>query len=96
MSMLLHIDPSPLYGRSVSREPTVVFVSQWKAAHPDGKVIDRDLNATAMPPINAERVGAVSTPEQARTSAADGIALALRLAARGIGTGRVRHRSAHA
>jgi len=67
MSTLLHIDSSPLYGRSVSRELTAAFVAQWKAAHPDGKVIDRDLNATAMPPINAEWVGAVYTPEQART-----------------------------
>ena len=67
MSTLLHIDSSPLYGRSVSRELTAAFVTQWRAAHPDGKVIDRDLNATAMPPINAEWVGAVYTPEQART-----------------------------
>src|SRR3984893_8246563 len=67
MSTLLQIDSSPLYGRSVSRELTSAFVTQWKAAHPDGKVIYRDLNATAMPPINAEWVGAVYTPEQART-----------------------------
>jgi hypothetical protein len=68
MSTLLHIDSSPLYGRSVSRELTAAFVTQWKAAHPDGKVIDRDLNATAIPPITAEWVGAAYTPEQARTS----------------------------
>ena len=67
MATLLHIDSSPLYGRSVSRELTAAFVSQWKASHPDGRVVDRDLNATAMPPINAEWVGAVYTPEQART-----------------------------
>jgi len=64
MSTLLHIDSSPLYGRSVSRELTAAFVTQWKAAHPDGKVIDRDLNATAMPPINADWVGAPYTPER--------------------------------
>src|ERR1700735_3469431 len=67
MSTLLHIDSSPLYGRSVSRELAAAFVTQWKASHPDGRVIDRDLNATAMPPINAEWVGAVYTPEQTRT-----------------------------
>ena len=67
MSTLLHIDSSPLYGRSVSRELTAAFVTQWKASHPDGRVIDRDLNATPMPPINAEWVGAVYTPEEART-----------------------------
>jgi FMN-dependent NADH-azoreductase len=68
MLTLLHIDSSPLYSRSVSRELTAAFVTQWEASHPDGSVIDRDLNATAMPPINAEWVGAVYTPEQARTS----------------------------
>jgi FMN-dependent NADH-azoreductase len=67
MSTLLHIDSSPLYGRSVSRELTAAFVTQWKASHPEGRVIDRDLNATTMPPVNAEWVGAVYTPEQART-----------------------------
>jgi FMN-dependent NADH-azoreductase len=67
MATLLHIDSSPLYGRSVSRELTIAFVTQWKASHPDGRVVERDLNATAMPPINAEWVGAVYTPEEART-----------------------------
>jgi FMN-dependent NADH-azoreductase len=67
MSTLLHIDSSPLYGRSVSRELTAAFVTQWKGSHPDGRVVDRDLNATPMPPINAAWVGAVYTAEQART-----------------------------
>jgi len=67
MSTLLHIDSSPLYGRSVSRELTAAFVTQWKASHPDGRVLDRDLNATEIAPINAEWVGAVYTPEKART-----------------------------
>jgi FMN-dependent NADH-azoreductase len=56
-----------LYGRSVSRQLTSAFVTQWKSFHPDGTVIDRDLNATSIPPINAEWVGAVYTPEEART-----------------------------
>src|ERR1700722_19815353 len=67
MPTLLHIDSSPVYGRSVSRELTAAFVTQWKALHPDGRVIDRDLNATAVPPITGEWVGAVYTPEGART-----------------------------
>ncbi len=67
MPTLLHIDSSPLYDRSVSRQLTSAFVSQWKVSHPDGTVIDRDLNATPTPPINAEWVGAVYTPEAART-----------------------------
>ena len=67
MSTLLHIDSSPLYGRSVSRELTGVFVTQWKSSHPDGTVVNRDLNSTPIPPINADWVGAVYTPEEART-----------------------------
>jgi FMN-dependent NADH-azoreductase len=67
MPTLLHIDSSPLYGRSVSRELTAVFVSQWEASHPDGRVVDRDLNTTAIPPTTAEWVGAVYTPEEARS-----------------------------
>ena len=67
MSSLLHIDSSPLYGRSVSRELTAAFVTQWKASHPDGRVVYRDLNATQIPPVSAEWVGAAYTPEAART-----------------------------
>jgi FMN-dependent NADH-azoreductase len=67
MPTLLHLDSSPLYGRSVSRQLTDAFVSQWKASHPDGTVLDRDLNATSIPPIDAAWIGAVYTPEEART-----------------------------
>src|SRR6202789_3719445 len=67
MTRLLHIDSSPLYGRSVSRELTAMFVTEWKASHPNGEVVYRDLNAIAIPPVSAEWVGAVYTPEDART-----------------------------
>jgi FMN-dependent NADH-azoreductase len=67
MSTLLHIDSSPLYGRSVSRQLTSAFVDQWKASHLDGTVIYRDLNATAISPITAEWVGAAYTPQEVRT-----------------------------
>jgi FMN-dependent NADH-azoreductase len=67
MPTLLHIDSSPLYGRSVSRQLTGAFVTQWKSSHPDGTFIYRDLNATPIQPINAAWVGAVYAPEAART-----------------------------
>ena len=67
MSKLLHIDSSPLYGRSVSRQLTGAFITQWKSSHPNGTVVDRDLNATTIPPVTAEWVGAAYTPEKART-----------------------------
>jgi FMN-dependent NADH-azoreductase len=64
---LLHIDSSPLYGRSVSRELTGAFVNQWKALHTDGRIVDRDLNAIQIPPVSADWVGAVFTSEEAQT-----------------------------
>src|SRR6202041_3252233 len=67
MPTLLHIDSSPLYGRSVSRQLTDAFVTQWKSSQPNGTVVDRDLNATPIPSVSAEWVGAAYTPEEART-----------------------------
>ena len=67
MPTLLHIDSSPLYGSSVSRQLTGAFVSQWKSSHPTGIVVDRDLTSTAIAPITGEWVGAVYTPDEART-----------------------------
>ena len=67
MPTLLHIDSSPLYGRSVSRQLTAAFVTEWKSSHSDGTVVYRDLNATQIPPVSAEWVGAAYTPEAART-----------------------------
>lgn len=67
MPTLLHIDSSPLYGQSVSRQLTGAFVAEWKSSRPDGTIINRDLNATPISPINAEWVGAAYTPEEART-----------------------------
>lgn len=73
MSTLLHIDSSPLYERSVSRQLTGAFVAQWKTSHPDGTVIDRDLTLTPIPPVNGEWVGAAYTPEEARTPQQKGL-----------------------
>ncbi|MFZ0886606.1 MAG: FMN-dependent NADH-azoreductase [Candidatus Acidiferrales bacterium] len=68
MATLLHIDSSPLYERSVSRQLTGAFVDEWKSLHPGATVIDRDLNATSLPPISAEWIGAGYTPEEARSA----------------------------
>jgi FMN-dependent NADH-azoreductase len=66
MPTLLHLDSSPLES-SISRELTREFVKTWKAAHPDGSVIDRDLAAQPAAPINAAWVGSNFTPESSRT-----------------------------
>jgi FMN-dependent NADH-azoreductase len=67
MSTLLHLDSSPL-DSSISRELTREFVKTWKAAHPAGKVIYRDVAANTPQPVNAAWIGAGFTPEAARTA----------------------------
>jgi FMN-dependent NADH-azoreductase len=65
MPTVLHLDSSPLTN-SVSRELTREFISGWKAAHPEGRVIYRDLAAQAPKPIDQTWIHAVYTPEEAR------------------------------
>jgi FMN-dependent NADH-azoreductase len=68
MPTLLHIDSSPLVAEaSISRHLTNEFVQSWKQAHPDGKVITRDLNTTSLAVLDAAWIGASYTPEDART-----------------------------
>jgi FMN-dependent NADH-azoreductase len=66
MPTLLHLDSSPLES-SISRELTREFVKTWRAAHPDGTVVDRDLNVQPPKPLDAAWVGSAYTPEAART-----------------------------
>lgn len=67
MPTLLHLDSSPLQS-SITRELTREFVKTWKAVHPGGIVIDRDLAIQQPKPIDAAWVGSVHTPEAARTA----------------------------
>lgn len=66
MPTLLHLDSSPLES-SITRELTREFVKTWKAAHPDGTVIGRDLTVQPPKPLDATWVGSAYTPEAART-----------------------------
>src|ERR1700681_1790273 len=47
---LLHIDSSAR-GGSVTRRLTEKFADEWRANHPTGEVIRRDLSTTALPLI---------------------------------------------
>jgi len=67
MPTLLHINSSPLYGTSISRQLSDSFVEQWKAANPGEKVIERDLTATDIDPLSAAFVAAMFTPPDALT-----------------------------
>ncbi len=67
MPTLLHIDSSPLGEASISRQLSQQFVREWAALHPASRILTRDLTAAAIPPVTAEWVGAVYTPEDARS-----------------------------
>lgn len=67
MPTLLHLDSSPLES-SITRELTREFVKTWKAAHPDGKVIYRDVAADSPRPVDAAWIGAAYTPDEAQTA----------------------------
>jgi FMN-dependent NADH-azoreductase len=66
MSTLLHIDASPLE-TSISREMAREYVATWETAHPNGRVIYRDLAAHAPAVIDQAWIGAGFTPPDART-----------------------------
>ncbi len=65
MATLLHLDSSPL-ASSVSRELTREFVTNWKNAHPSGRVIYRDLAANPPKPVEQGWIYAAHTPAEAR------------------------------
>ena len=53
MSKLLVVETSPRGDSSISRQMTMRFVSEWKAAHPSGSVTIRDLAETDLPFVTA-------------------------------------------
>ncbi|WP_037574259.1 FMN-dependent NADH-azoreductase [Phaeacidiphilus oryzae] len=66
MATLLQIDSSlyPLGGSS-SREVTDIFRNEWLAAHPEGKVIHRDLAAQPLPHLDVHgALAGFSAPDQ--------------------------------
>ena len=67
MSALLHVDSSPVGETPLSRRLTREFVSRWRRRNPEGKVIDRDLAAIAIPVIDAAWITANLTPANIRT-----------------------------
>jgi FMN-dependent NADH-azoreductase len=64
MATLLHLDSSPL-ASSVSRELTREFVNTWKASHPTGQVIARDLAANPPKPVDQAWIHSIFTPDEA-------------------------------
>jgi len=67
MSVLLHLDSSPMGEQSISRQVTREFAGLWRKAHPRGAVIYRDVTSIRIPVVDAEWVAANYTPVEART-----------------------------
>ena len=67
MATLLKLDSSPMGERSVSRKLTSKFADTWLKAHPDGRIIERDLTTLNLGVIDGLWVGAAYTPEASRS-----------------------------
>lgn len=67
MSYLLHLEVSPLGENSVSRAISKEFTQAWKAAHPDGTIVLRDLATESVPHLDIEAIFAGRTPEEHRS-----------------------------
>lgn len=67
MSKLLVVEASPRGEYSISRNLASKFVENWKAAHPDGEVVERDLAKMHLPYVNLPWLGASLTPMEKHT-----------------------------
>ena len=68
MAKLLVVEASPRGEFSISRNLTTKFVADWKAAHPEGEVIERDLARMDLPYVNLPWLGASLTPAEKHTA----------------------------
>jgi FMN-dependent NADH-azoreductase len=69
MASLLHIDSSIQGERSVSRSLTARAAERWKAAHPGGAVVYRDLATDPPPHLDAHAAAARFAPPEQHTPA---------------------------
>lgn len=67
MPKLLVIESSPRGDASVSRNMTHRFVAEWRAAHPGGEVVLRDLMTTDLTFVTAPWLQAYFTPPDHHT-----------------------------
>ena len=68
MPKLLIVEASPRGEYSISRNLATKFVADWKAAHPEGEVVKRDLARMDLPYVNLPWLGASLTPMEAHTT----------------------------
>jgi FMN-dependent NADH-azoreductase len=67
MSTLLQINASLQGENGQSSQLANRFVAAWRAQHPEGRVIRRDLASDPVPHLTAERFGAFLTPAEQRS-----------------------------
>lgn len=67
MPKLLVVEAGTRGEYSISRTLAVKFVEQWKAAHPDGEVVVRDLAKAELPYLHLPWLNASLTPLEAHT-----------------------------
>ena len=73
MPKLLVVQASPRGQYSISRSLASNFVEDWKAAHPDGEVVERDLATMDLPYVNLPWLGASLTPVEKHTPEMQGV-----------------------
>jgi FMN-dependent NADH-azoreductase len=64
MTKLLVVETSPRGDHSISRGLTRRFVAEWRVAHSDGEVVDRDLMKTDLQFIDVPWLQAYFTPPE--------------------------------
>lgn len=67
MNTLLKLDTSLFSANGASSALTGRFARQWRARHPGGEVIERDLARDPVPHLSAETFTAFGTPPAQRT-----------------------------
>jgi FMN-dependent NADH-azoreductase len=78
-STLLHLDASPRAARSYSRKLGRDFLAAWRAAHPAGQVVVRDIGREPPPFVTEAWIeGAFSPPDQQTAGAREAIAVSNR------------------
>ncbi len=64
MPQLLAIESSPRGDYSISRKLTATFIADWKAQHPGGTVVLRDLMKTTLPFVDLPWILGAYTPAE--------------------------------
>ena len=67
MPTLLNIQSSPRGANSISRTLSHDFVTAWQAAHPDGKIILRDLAEDTLPFVGVPWITGIFLPTDQHT-----------------------------